>query len=107
MVSSRSDLPSVVDPDTSVRLFADDALVYRVINTIQDRVILQQDFARLEGWAKAWGMVFNASKCYVMHIHRRNSTKSSERQKIIFGLLTFFQNKIGLLFTLGIIMIST
>ena len=71
-----NDLPSVVDPNTSVRLFADDALVYRVINTIQDQVTLQQDFARLEGWAKAWGMVFNASKCYVMHIHRGNSTKS-------------------------------
>ena len=71
-----NDLPSVVDPNTSVRLFADDALVYRVINTIQDQVTLQQDFARLEGWAKAWGRVFNASKCYVMHIHRGNSTES-------------------------------
>ena len=48
-----NDLPSVVDPNTSVRLFADDALVYRMINTIQDQVTLQQDFARLEGWAKA------------------------------------------------------
>ena len=71
-----NDLPSVVDPDKSVRLFADDALVYRVIDTIKDQVTLQQDFARLEGWAKAWGMVFNASKCYVMHIHCGNSTKS-------------------------------
>ena len=71
-----NDLPSVVDPNTPVRLFADDALVYRVINTIQDQVTLQQDLARLEGWAKAWGMVFNASKCYVMHIHHGNSTKS-------------------------------
>ena len=71
-----NDLPSVVNPNTSVRLFADDALVYRVINTIQDQVTLQQDFVRFEGWAKAWGMVFNASKCYVMHIHRGNSTKS-------------------------------
>ena len=37
-----NDLPSVVDPNTSVCLFADDALVYRVINTIQDQVTLQQ-----------------------------------------------------------------
>ena len=28
-------LPSVVDPNTSVRLFMDDALVYKVINTMQ------------------------------------------------------------------------
>ena len=71
-----NDLPSVVDSNTSVRLFTDDALVYGVINTIQDQVTLHQDFARLKGWAKAWGMVFNASKCYAMHIHHRNSTKS-------------------------------
>ena len=67
---------SLVDPNTSVRLFTDDVLVYRVINTIQDQVILQQDFAKLEGWAAAWGMVFNAPKCYMMQIHHGNSTKS-------------------------------
>ena len=53
-----NDLPSVVDPNTSVRLFSDDALVYWVINTIQDQVIFQQDFARLKGWDKACCMGF-------------------------------------------------
>ena len=47
-----NDIPSSVDPHMSVCLFVDDALVYRVIHTIQDQVILQQDFTRLEGWAK-------------------------------------------------------
>ena len=29
-----NDLPSVVDPDTQVRLFADDCLTYRVIDRV-------------------------------------------------------------------------
>ena len=65
-----NDLPTVVDPGTSVRLFADDALIYRVINSLEDQVALQQDLRNLEHWASAWGMVFNASKCYMMHINR-------------------------------------
>ena len=65
-----NDLPSVVDPGTSVRLFADDALIYRTINSIEDQVVLQQDLNRLESWAKSWGMVFNPSKCYMMQIGR-------------------------------------
>ena len=43
-----NDMPSVVDSGTSVRLFADDALVYRVINNIEDQVVLQQDLTRPE-----------------------------------------------------------
>ena len=39
-----NNLPSMVDPDMLVHLFVDDALLYRVINTIQDQVILQQDW---------------------------------------------------------------
>ena len=68
-----NDMPSVVDPGTTVRLFADDALVYRVIHSIEDQVVLQQDLARLESCAKSWGMVFNPSKCYIMHIRRGRS----------------------------------
>ena len=73
-----NDLPSVVDPNTSVSLFADDVLVYRVINTIQD-------FARLERWAKALGMVFSASKYYVKHIH--HGTPPSRISTRYVGLL--------------------
>ena len=65
-----NDKPSVVDSGTTVRLFADDALVYRVINNIENRVVQYQSLIRLETWAKSWGMVFNPSKCYMMHVGR-------------------------------------
>jgi len=36
-------------------------------------VALKRDLASLEQWASTWGMVFNASKCHIMHISRSSS----------------------------------
>jgi hypothetical protein len=59
-----NDLPDSVK--STVRLFADDCLLYRVINTFQDHLTLQEDLKCLEEWATKWGMRFNAQKCYVL-----------------------------------------
>jgi len=61
-----NELPAVVDPHTRCRLFADDCLLYRVIDSIEDQLQLQKDLAALEAWAADWGMQFNASKCHVI-----------------------------------------
>ena len=53
-----NDLPSVVDLGTTVRLFADDCLIYRVINTIQDQIQLQADLDALSRWGGAFGYAF-------------------------------------------------
>ena len=66
-----NDLPTVLDPSTRYRLFADDCLMYRVINSIDDQIQLQKDLAVLEKWSYQWGMHFNAKKCNVMTISRR------------------------------------
>ena len=63
-----NDLPNCVK--STVRLFADDCLLYRTIRTIQDQIQLQNDLKSLEEWASLWGMRFNATKCYLMSIHR-------------------------------------
>ena len=70
-----NDLPEVIDPRTKCRLFADDCLLYRSIETSQDQVELQNDLAKLETWAENWGMRFNAKKCYVMPICRGRDKK--------------------------------
>jgi len=59
-----NDLPDSVK--STVRLFADDCLLYRVIRTFQDHLALQADLKRLEEWASQWGMRFNTQKCYVL-----------------------------------------
>ena len=67
-----NDLPSVLDPGTAVRLFADDCLVYRSIDSEQDQLLLQQDLDALNLWGQCWGMRFNTKKCQVMHIGKQS-----------------------------------
>ncbi|KAF6034797.1 hypothetical protein EB796_006895 [Bugula neritina] len=48
---------------SSIKLFADDALLYRPVNTLEDSVKFQEDLASLEQWASQWKMSFNTEKC--------------------------------------------
>jgi len=68
-----SDIPDNIS--SHIRLFADDCLLYRVINSPADSTLLQQDLQRLDEWAKTWQMAFNVEKCYAMHITKNPSAK--------------------------------
>ncbi len=46
----------------SLRLFADDSLLYRGIGSITDALKLQEDLDILTDWAQRWQMSFNRSK---------------------------------------------
>ena len=70
-----NDMPGHVHTGTRCRLFADDTLLYRVIDTIADQVQFQQDLKNLEQWAVTWGMVFNPSKCYIMSVGKGRTHK--------------------------------
>ena len=48
-----NDLPLSVS--SKVRLFADDCLLYRTINSQQDHNTLQNDLSELEKWVNKWG----------------------------------------------------
>ena len=69
-----NDLPSVLDPKTAVRLFADDCLIYRSIYSQDDRKQLQRDLDSLGSWGDSWGMRFNTKKCNIMHVGNYNSS---------------------------------
>ena len=56
-----NDLPDAVK--STVRLFADDCLIYRNIRYMADHLALERDLQQLEAWAKTWGMRFNTKKC--------------------------------------------
>ena len=53
---------------SSLKLFADDCLLYRVIKSQDDVRMFQQELDRLNYWATKWQMAFNVSKCHVMRI---------------------------------------
>ena len=51
---------------SSIRLFADDCVLYRVIKSPQDNLILQQDLTQLAQWTDTWQMRLNIEKCVTM-----------------------------------------
>ena len=53
---------------SNIRLFADDCLVYRQINSARDQLLLQQDVNTLRQWADTWQMSFNVDKCHILQI---------------------------------------
>lgn len=68
---------------SSIRLFADDSIVYRIIRSYKDHQILQQDLQVLAEWSRVWLMEFNINKCAVLSISRKRSP--SHFQYTIFG----------------------
>jgi len=63
------------------RLFADDRLLYRRINSTRDSEILQTDLDKLQEWEEKWTMSFNPDKCEVLRL-------TLKRQNIIQATYT-------------------
>ena len=57
--------------DSTLRLFADDAILYRSIKAMNDSDILQNDIDKLVSWSKTWQMQFNVTKCHTIRISRK------------------------------------
>ena len=65
-----NDLPDSIK--NSVRMFAGDMKIWAVINSDQDVINLQSDLEELSNWSDKWLLRFNADKCKVMHLGRRD-----------------------------------
>ena len=61
-----NDLPENIR--SSVRLFADDCVLYRNIESPMDCQILQDDLNSLAQWETDWQMKFNVAKCHSMRV---------------------------------------
>ena len=69
-----NDLPDNIS--TSVRLFADDYILYTSIRTQNDYSLLQNDLIKLQKWQDKWLMKFNPGKCYTMTLATRTPTSN-------------------------------
>lgn len=58
---------------STVRLFADDAIMYLAIQSQQDTNRLQEDLNILGDWSATWQMELNTSKCHVLTVSRRRT----------------------------------
>ena len=66
------------DITSTVKLYADDVLLYRSINSIQDSIALQQDLNTLQDWTNKWLMVFNPTKCELIRITNKRNRQLSD-----------------------------
>lgn len=65
-----NDLPNNIV--STIRLYADDVLIYTSINSEEDYQKLQQDLHTLERWAANWKMSFNIQKCEFLRITNKS-----------------------------------
>ena len=63
-----NDLPETVRSD--VYLFADDTKIFKVLNSENDKDILQSDLTNLMDWSEKWLLSFHPDKCKHIHITR-------------------------------------
>ena len=68
-----NDMPSYLKNSSTIRLFADDAIIYRQIKTPQDGQLLQEDLECLLHWEKDWGMAFHPQKCQTLRVTRKKT----------------------------------
>ncbi len=76
-----NDLPDCVS--STARLFADDCVLYRVIESDKDTKQLQVDLDALQEWETKWMMHFNPNKCNVIRFCPK--WKETEREYFIHG----------------------
>ena len=64
--------------NSTIRLYADDCILYRPIHSIEDCKLLQKDLENLDKWANSWLLDFNVNKCKVMQMSRKSSKPQYE-----------------------------
>ena len=73
-----NDLPKEVK--STLKLYANDVLLYRIIRSIDDCEMLQKDLDIVNKWADSWQMAFNLGKCYLVRVtNKKRSLKHCYR----------------------------
>ena len=62
----------------NIRLFADDAILYTTVSSVQDCSKLQKDLDKVCQWASKWQMTFNPKKCNTMSVGLMKSKTSND-----------------------------
>ena len=56
-----------------LRLYADDALLYSIINSTADFIDLQTNLLTLQKWSETWQMEFNPTMCEHLQITNKHN----------------------------------
>ena len=79
-----NDISEDLTEGTEIRLFADDSLLYRKIESKSDCIILQNDLNTLQKWEAKWKMEFHPQKC--QHLRITNKQKPLDHTYHIHGI---------------------
>ena len=63
------------DISSCIRLFADDCVLYRIVQSEQDHHYLQQDLSCIIHWTNQWQMKLNIDKCVILACSRSTSPR--------------------------------
>ena len=58
---------------STIRLYADDCILYHNIDSLEDCKQLQNDLKTLSKWSSKWLLDFNVSKCKIMRMSRKST----------------------------------
>ena len=58
---------------STVRLFADETILYLAIQSMNDSATLQEDLRKLERWSDKWQMELSTEKCKVLRVTRKRT----------------------------------
>ena len=65
-----NDMPEAVE--SHMKLFADDAKIYKAIESFEDITMIQNDLDKLLHWSKKWQLPLNLDKCKGIHYGKKN-----------------------------------
>lgn len=66
-----NDLVSVIDPSVSVRLFADDCIIFKEITSSSDQLLLDHSLKSIISWCDEWKMELNSSKTVLLRVTKK------------------------------------
>ena len=70
----------MVEQHSTLRLFADDSIIYKQIKNKEDAIKLQQDLDAAGKWEQDWLMHFHPDKCTVVSVTQKRKTISHTYQ---------------------------
>ena len=77
-----NDIPCLIS--SKIRLYADDILLYSIINSNEDCISLQNDIDKLLNWSRDWQLLFNYEKCEYLH-NNYNKQNFTNYLNILYG----------------------
>ena len=68
-----NDVTTVLDSNTTCKLYADDVKLYSVVKTSTDAAVFQDNINRLKEWSDSWQLQISTTKCSSMNLARSDS----------------------------------